>query len=101
MPQQTGGKIMYEHEPTKNLMQMLLGLRADRFTETGRCKCCGKEWRYSAPTEGELRKGIADMGYMCAYCESVGDEERERIRKWAEDETASQGKGLFYWLFGI
>lgn len=92
---------MYEHQPTKSLMQMLLGMEADRFTETGTCVNCGGEWQYSGYSEEDLRKGIADMGCMCAYCESVGDEERERVRKWVEEEKASEGKGLFYWLFGI
>lgn len=92
---------MYEHEPRKNLMQMLFCMPADRFTETGKCVVCGGEWQYSGHSEADLRQGIADMGHMCAYCESADDEERERMRQFAREEKSSNRGGLFHFLFGI
>jgi hypothetical protein len=92
---------MKEHSPTKSLLKTLLGMRADRFTQTGRCRICGDEWQYSAPTEDELKRAIKDMGHLCPYCSDAGDEERQRMKKWSEDRASTKSKGsIMGFLFG-
>lgn len=91
---------MKRHEPTKNLMQTLFGMKADKFTETGICRICGDEWQYSAPTEAELKRSIKAIGHLCPYCADADEDERKRMKKFAAGNRPHRSKGLLGFLFG-
>lgn len=70
--------------------------------KTVTCKCCGDTTEFDGRTPEELAYNISTMNGYCAYCDSGGKEERDRIRRErAAEQQQPQGGGFFAWLLGI